>query len=226
MLSAVAARKARHNQGQRRSSAGFLSGSSDEDEANDLAAQQRSNLPQAGAVEEQAPAPTIHQLRLSTWYPVNDESLFALETEHLASWNIPSLLPARLVLLRRFDKLALVGTYRLTVVFGTVLLAGTPLTSSTGTHNVFAPWSSPLPLIECDEGNDVQRRTQPSPFQEFLRNAHAAVVIQELKTGIQGLGHVCKTFAGVFEVPRRAMAGHASLGLAGINYVSDYSRFA
>ncbi|KAI0084166.1 hypothetical protein BDY19DRAFT_997886 [Irpex rosettiformis] len=141
---------------------------------------------------------------LSTWRPIKNQTVFTLGSEDLRALRLADTIAGRLCLVQKGDRLTLVGVYTLTVAYGSVTLAGTQLSPQSGSHRVFAPWSSPLPAIVCATPSNIHPGSLAalSPdLQEIISGADAAVIIQELSTGIEGLGKVCRTFENVFTLP-------------------------
>ncbi|KAI0695740.1 hypothetical protein BC835DRAFT_1414719 [Cytidiella melzeri] len=164
--------------------------------------------------------PTVPPQALSTWRPVANQTMFALTADDARIFKAASVASARLCLLRKGERLTLLGVYSLLVVYGSITLGGTLLSPHTGTQSVFAPWSSPLPAVECIASRESSCGIPPeipSHLQRAFTGADAAVVIQELRTGIEGLGRVCRTFENVFSFPGGLAAD--DLGLNGVQYV-------
>ncbi|KAI0337542.1 hypothetical protein BDW22DRAFT_866481 [Trametopsis cervina] len=178
------------------------------------------------AVEDRQATPSqVISSTLSTWRPVQGQTLLHLTEEDSHALQISTGIPARVFLLRKDERLTLVGVYRLTVVHGSVALAGTTLTAKAESHEVYAPWSSPLPVIECLPGGQTVSswpKTLSEPLRQSLARFDAALVVQEFRTGIEGLGKVCRTFEHVFEPPRQRDARLVEgLSLSGVHYIES-----
>src|SRR5205085_10242778 len=109
---------------------------------------------------------------------------------------------ARILILAPSNTLCLLGSYMLTVLLGSITLCGVRLCPSTTTHHVFAPSCSPLPILRPSSYDGDLTDPMPINFPQRIRTMllpdRAAILIQELKSGVEGLGHVCKTFNGMF----------------------------
>lgn len=143
---------------------------------------------------------------LSTFHPVLDQNMFflTLDDAHTAPLSLSEDSPVgTLLILRPLDTLALLGTYRLTVLQGAVSLMGSVLTASHTSHRVFAPRSSPVPVLQSTEYHGP---SQPLPMPGRMRPAvghdAAVILLQDLQTDVGRLGLVCRTFEGVFSPPR------------------------
>lgn len=188
---------------------------------------------EAAGLEEEAPtfslAPTVKISNtqspplLSTWRPIKNQTIFALESEDVQALRLVDTANARLCALHKGDRLTLVGVYSLTVIHGAVTLAGTKLLPQTGSHKVFAPWSSPLPAIQCaaarSSSGDVSTALSPR-LQQVVSGADAAIIVQELSTGIEGLGRICRTFENVFTLPGARPVDDMEMN--GVHYVGAF----
>ncbi|GJE83934.1 polynucleotide 5'-hydroxyl-kinase GRC3 [Phanerochaete sordida] len=161
---------------------------------------------------------------LSTFHPVLDQNIFHLSTEEIGSLGLSSTASAKLLALQQADRLALLGTYSLIVLRGAIQLNGVEVTPSLYAHPVFAPRSSPLPIIECastDEPSGSPAVELPSRVATSASRAAAVVIIQELRTGVEGLGRVCRTFEDAFQPSRwQRNQTNVDLGLEGVHYIT------
>ncbi|KAF7790792.1 hypothetical protein EIP86_001749 [Pleurotus ostreatoroseus] len=160
---------------------------------------------------------------LSTYRPIPDQNLFDLEEDETKNLSIPSSHPAKLICLAPSDRLALIGTYTLLVLHGSVALSGVTLASSKVAHRVYAPRSAPLPVVEClpvtNRPPEKLAEDLPPRLQNLAPNFAALIVLQELHTGVEGLGRVCRTFDGVFGLSRwQKNQGLVDLGLQTAHY--------
>ncbi|KAM6499009.1 hypothetical protein JOM56_006957 [Amanita muscaria] len=146
--------------------------------------------------EPQTPIPPIQTL--TTFKPAPNRNVFHLSPAQLQEANLSPALGALLVL-SIAETICIAGTYQLTVLQGTVSLLGANLSASTTTHRVFAPKSSPLPVIEALSSKPSVLNTESSHRLGLVGASGAVIAIQELRTGVQGLGHVCKIFSGDFD---------------------------
>ena len=193
-----------------------LQDSSDEEEADAALEEQVLNPPTTPRPTELPPE------LLSTFQPILNQNFFHVSEEELQPLGITSSAPTKLLVLRPSDRLALLGTYSITILRGSIRLNGVHLTPSLDPHQVFAPRSSPLPVIDYASGiagHDLLT-TLPAGLVRSIDPNDAAILIQELKTGVEGLGRVCKTFEDVFK-PTRWQRNQTTvdLGLEGVYYV-------
>lgn len=168
--------------------------SSDEDDE-DLRAPVILDVPIPQPVDSQAPS------LLSSFQPVLNHNVFHLNTGHSEST------PGSILLLRASETLALLGTYTITILRGSISLAGVTLTTSSTVHPVFAPRSSPIPLIEClprrpSSSSPPIPVSLPPRAAEAVNDHDAVVLLRALDTGIEGLGRICRTFDRFFTPSR------------------------
>ncbi|RDX43047.1 hypothetical protein OH76DRAFT_1361674 [Lentinus brumalis] len=140
---------------------------------------------------------------LSSFDPVLDQNVFHLAP---ASETAPK---STVLLLRSGETVALLGTYTLTVLRGTITLAGVQLSASHTTHPVYAPRSSPIPIIQCrlsrstsSTGRAPLLPALPERIADASPHFDAVLMLQELHTGIEGLGRICRTFDACFAPAR------------------------
>ncbi|KAI0751744.1 hypothetical protein C8Q80DRAFT_1310391 [Daedaleopsis nitida] len=150
------------------------------------------------------PLPSETVAPLSSFIPVRNQNVFSLSLPELATGRSPRQI---VLLLNAQDTLALLGTYSIALLHGSVALAGVPLHISPTPHRVFAPRSSPIPLIECLPSRSSSPKPAkpialPKNVTEAAKGYDAVVVLQDLDTGIQGLGRICRTFDGCFAPSR------------------------
>ncbi|TBU27745.1 hypothetical protein BD311DRAFT_664935 [Dichomitus squalens] len=158
---------------------------------------------------------------LSTFRPVLDQNVFRLGPSDLSANKRTALL------LSAGDTVALLGTYSITVLRGTVDLGGVSLNASTTSYPVFAPRSSPIPIIQCrphkgSSSDPAVLSTLLSRVAAATMDYDAAIILQELHTGIEGLGRICRTFDGFF-APSRWHRGRVTfdLGLDTVYYLTQ-----
>ncbi|KAK2465839.1 hypothetical protein APHAL10511_001480 [Amanita phalloides] len=106
------------------------------------------------------------------------------------------------ILLSTEETICIGGAYIFTVLQGTISLLGTTLGASTKLHRIYAPKSSPLPIIEASSSEPSILKDDQLHGLGLVNAPGAIVLIQELRTGVQGLGRVCKTFDSVFDFSR------------------------
>ncbi|KAH9843521.1 uncharacterized protein C8Q71DRAFT_2384 [Rhodofomes roseus] len=143
---------------------------------------------------------------LSTFQPVLGQNMFYLTPEEAKTLDLQSSQSddiGTLIVLHASDTLALLGTYCLTVLQGAVSLTGSIVSASHTCHLIFAPRSSPIPVIRSVAANLSHRTIElPDRIRPAVGSGAAVVLLQELQTGVERLGLVCRTFEGVFSPSR------------------------
>jgi len=138
-------------------------------------------------------------LPLSTFRPVPDCNVYpALENEYATNGK------ARILVLQPNETLALVGTYLLCVLQGSLSLLGVTLSPSNTKYIVFAPRSSPIPILSWATLDSQGSCTFPIPPAIRQQAEATAVLIEYADTGVEGLGRICKVFENVFKPPRES----------------------
>ncbi|KAF9813050.1 hypothetical protein IEO21_05786 [Rhodonia placenta] len=165
---------------------------------------------------------------LSTFCPILDQNMFHLTEEEMKQCNLPSGQRGTLLVLSLGETLTLLGTCSLIVLHGSISLYGATLHASSTVHRVFAPRSSPLPVIESLSQTRHPRDISlalPSRIRAAATAGRAAVLLQDIQTGVEGLGLVCRTFDGVF-APSRWQSSSAvpDLGLNSVKLVAHHTR--
>lgn len=167
---------------------------------------------------------------LSNLHPIPNENMFFLTSDEVRAFNLSSStpnLPATIVVLGLKETICLLGTYTFCVLQGSLSCSGVVLSASPRTHRVFAPRSSPLPILEGTLGNssisDLYSKLPPR-LHSLTQTPASLILIQELTTGVEGLGRICRTFDGVFE-PSRWQKDDTlgSLQLPGVHMVSTFT---
>jgi len=158
---------------------------------------------------------------LTTFYPVRDQNVFHLSNEETRSLGLSYLSSGRLFALQEGETVSFVGTYRLTVIVGSLSICGAILSPSPRTHDVFAPRSSPLPVLKAcsNPENESWKPTPPDRLKDIFQASNTVFILQELRTNVEGLGSVCKTFESVFRPSRLSGEDKLDLRLAGIHMV-------
>jgi polynucleotide 5'-hydroxyl-kinase GRC3/NOL9 len=142
---------------------------------------------------------------LSTFTPVEGQNTFGLEQEELEvlyGSSSSSALNVAIVILRPRETLCLLGTYQLSVLRGSITIDGTILTPSRESHHVFAPRSSPLPIIRhrsMEEIALVEVDGVPARISRKAGKDDVLLAFRELRTGVEALGSVLPRFSGVFQ---------------------------
>jgi hypothetical protein len=96
---------------------------------------------------------------LSTYRPVHGQNLFQLSLDEGSALGVGG--PAVALVLSPSAILLFVGAYRRHVLRGSISLLGKAIQPSRVIHPIFAPWSSPIPVIEVLVAH-VKRRRCPS----------------------------------------------------------------
>ncbi|KAF9070394.1 hypothetical protein BDP27DRAFT_1447078 [Rhodocollybia butyracea] len=184
--------------------------------------------------EGEKPQPTTYKEEtrpLTTFVPVQGQNLFHLTAEEVSFVSVSSSSAATLIALNPSETLTLLGTYRLSVICGSVQVAGAVLRGpSAKEHSVFAPRSSPLPFIR--PLSSAPATGLPPNIQSMIPHNSTVLLLQELHTGVEGLGKVCRTFEGVFashpkDVTNRGETNEFGdvLKLKGVRIVSQQSKY-
>jgi polynucleotide 5'-hydroxyl-kinase GRC3/NOL9 len=163
--------------------------------------------------------PTEELEILSTYRPVHEQNMFRLSIEEGSALGLSG--PALILVLSPSAKVSFVGTYRLRVLRGSISLLGTIIQPSHILHHVFAPRSSPIPVIEAHAAQGESSKSLsniPAQILNSIAEDDVLIVLQELRTGIGGLGRVVRTFEGIFYQvsPERI----PDLPLEGVHFVS------
>lgn len=139
--------------------------------------------------------------QLSTFRPTRDLNVYELSADEASAMGLQNATSA--ISIDREETLALLGTYALTVLKGSVSILGVTLSASKEAHRVFAPRSAPIPILRC-ASSDVHADLNIYSLPPRVRNNYdgAVVAIQSLDTDVEGLGRVCRVFDGVFEPSR------------------------
>ncbi|KAI8984899.1 hypothetical protein BD414DRAFT_417604 [Trametes punicea] len=160
---------------------------------------------------------------LSTFHPGLNQNVFVLPLRHAFAGEPPQP-KSVILLLNATETVALLGAYTLTVLRGAVALAGVSITASSTAHTVFAPRSSPLPIIQCTpraaSSQPSSTSVLPANIDDAALGCDAVIMLQEVHSGVDGLGRICRTFDGFF-APSRWHRNQArfDLGLDGVYFL-------
>ncbi|KZT20555.1 hypothetical protein NEOLEDRAFT_1075377 [Neolentinus lepideus HHB14362 ss-1] len=166
---------------------------------------------------------------LSTFQAIQDKNFLRLTREDTIKLG---LLPSHneddvsvLLALAPGETVSLLGVYNLTVLAGFVSLCGTTLSASPIAHRVFAPRSSPIPVIKSmpSDSSDV-RSDIPEFTRQIVRQGGSLVVLGEVTSHVEGLGRICRTFDGVFTPSRWQHGDTDVLGIKGAYLIRQPSR--
>ncbi|KAF8451165.1 hypothetical protein L210DRAFT_3627381 [Boletus edulis BED1] len=122
-------------------------------------------------------------------------------------YSIPKNDYTRILVLQPNETLALVGVYSFCVLQGSISLLGVILSPSNIKHTVFAPRSSPIPILSWATSVHQGSCTFPIPPSIRQQENATAILIEYTDTGVEGLGRISKIFDGVFKPPREPEAG-------------------
>jgi len=189
------------------------------DEASDVSEQPPSDPSQL--FHHIRPLPNEELEILSTYQPVHGQNMFRLSIEEGSALGLSG--PAVILVLSPSATVSFVGTYRLRVLRGSISLLGTIMQSSRVLHHVFAPRSSPIPVIKAHmaHGESSQSLSDiPAQIINTIAEDDVLIVLQELRTGIEGLGRVVRTFEGVFDQVNPE--GAPDLPLEGVHLVRSF----
>ncbi|KZT09937.1 uncharacterized protein LAESUDRAFT_673600 [Laetiporus sulphureus 93-53] len=173
------------------------------------------------------PSPSVPSPFMSTFAPVIDQNVFYLtaeEVQALLRLSQGSERSGTMIVLLAGETLALLGTYAFTVLQARIALAGVVLDASDASYHVFAPRSSPIPIIE---GLPSIKDTQdcvaiiPQRIKDSIPAGATVILLQELRTGVEGLGFTCRTFKDVFSPsPSQRLSPLCDLQLHGVHLLS------
>ena len=138
---------------------------------------------------------------LSTFRPVLNQNVFCLPPSQIG--NDEPLGKRTVLLLTPSDSITLLGTYSISVLQGAVTLGGVTVMAPSASLSVFAPRSAPVPIIQClplkaPVSNPSALQKLPVDLIKAAESFDTVIVLQELQTGIEGLGKICRTFDGFF----------------------------
>ena len=155
---------------------------------------------------------------LSTYRPVHGQNLFQLSLDEGLALGLSG--PAVALVLSPSATVSFVGAYRLRVLRGSISLLGTVIQPSRVLHPVFAPRSSPIPVIEALAAHGESSKSLydiPARITSSIDKGDVIIGLQELRTGIEGLGRVMRTFDGVFH--QTDPEGAPDIPLGGVHLV-------
>lgn len=144
------------------------------------------------------PDTSIGQM-LSTYAPVSGQNVYQLSSHDVEKMALQNSTGAgTVVTLEPGERLCILGTCKLTLLQGSITVNGAPIRPSKIPLAIFAPRSSPLPIIECRVS--LMPSATPIVNVSFLPQTHSTLVLlQELQSNVRDLGRVCRTFDGVYE---------------------------
>ena len=138
-------------------------------------------------------------LPLSTFHPVLNLNVYPASKNEYATSD-----KACILVFQPNETLALVGTYSFCVLQGGLSLLGVTLSPSNTKHVVFAPRSSPIPILSWAKPDRQGSCTFPIPPTIRQQAKATAILIEYNDTGVEGLGRICRVFENVFRAPRES----------------------
>ncbi|KAH7888207.1 hypothetical protein F5I97DRAFT_964674 [Phlebopus sp. FC_14] len=162
------------------------------------------------------PQPTkVESAILSTFRPVHEQNIWLL-----AESESPCNQKSVILLINPNESVALVGAYTITVLQGRISLLGATLTPSSTRYRVFAPRSSPIPVLSWVEAPDDLTQSAVFSLPSTIRPhpKHTVILLQPLKTGVEGLGRICRVFDGDFKPPRDPTS-YQNVGIHNLNII-------
>lgn len=168
--------------------------------------------------EAPRPEPTV----ISNFLPVLGQNTFAVTHDDLSAMGFQGD-GGMVLVLNANEFVALLGVYLLAVLQGRAKLCGVALGPSATQHRVFAPRSSPIPVISWTSKESHLKTSQRLLPPNVHANPDATVVlIQYASTGVEGLGRICRVFENVFKPPRDAPA--SEIGIPELRLVSHSTK--
>ncbi|KAF7356575.1 Polynucleotide 5'-hydroxyl-kinase GRC3 [Mycena venus] len=172
------------------------------------------------------PGATHGMQALTSFRALPDKTVFYLESEEKAALGL-STETATLISLSAGQTVSLLGTYMFTVLQGAVFICGVRVPANVTAHCVYAPRSSPIPIIEAlDEKVPLASISAvPVRLRPVFESSDTLVVLHPFDSGVEGLGKICRTFDGVFKPSRwqDSDAGHY-LQLPGVHMLIQPSK--
>ncbi|KAJ6518830.1 hypothetical protein C8R45DRAFT_6650 [Mycena sanguinolenta] len=171
-----------------------------------------------------APHPATQTLQ--TFRALPDKTVFYLESEEISALGL-SADTTTLISLSATQTISLLGAYIFTVLQGAVCICGTRVPSNATAYRVYAPRSSPIPIIEAlDEKMPLDSFSAvPARLRPVFESCDTLVAFQPLDSGVEGLGRICRTFDGVFKPSRwHDTDGGQHLRLPGVHLITKPSK--
>ncbi|KAI0052686.1 hypothetical protein FA95DRAFT_1586574 [Auriscalpium vulgare] len=133
--------------------------------------------------------------------PAEDRNMFLLTSEDTLSLGLPDK-PSVAVILPPSVTVSFVGVYRLRILRGSVSLLGVTLRPTRTSYPVFAPRSSPIPIIQASSQRGESNKSFvveiPDRIASQLGELDSLIVVQDMHTGVEDLGRVVRTFDNLF----------------------------
>jgi polynucleotide 5'-hydroxyl-kinase GRC3/NOL9 len=150
------------------------------------------------------PAPTHGPPQtLTSFCVLPDKTTFYLESEEIAALGLAAD-PCVLISLSTGQTVSLLGAYMFTVLRGAVSICGIRMPANPVAHHVYAPRSSPIPILKAlDEKVQLHSIVAvPERLRPVFESGTILVAFQQLNSGVEGLGRICRPFDGVFKPSR------------------------
>ncbi|KAJ7247643.1 hypothetical protein B0H12DRAFT_739265 [Mycena haematopus] len=170
----------------------------------------------------EAPAPQTS----TPFRSLPDEAVFYLESEEISALGLSTDI-ATLILLSAGQTVSLLGAYMFTVLQGAVSICGTRVPVNPTAHRVYAPRSSPIPIIEAldEKLASYSISAVPVRLRPVFENYDTIVVFHPLDSDVEGLGRICRTFDGVFKPSRwHDIDGGHRLRIPGVHMITQPSK--
>ncbi|KAJ7155419.1 hypothetical protein C8R43DRAFT_1065992 [Mycena crocata] len=174
-----------------------------------------------------ASQPIATHKALTTFRVIPDQNAFFLQSDELSSLGL-SADSATLISLSAGQTISLLGVYTFTVLRGVASICGVRIPAAATAHRVFAPRSSPIPILEGldEKAAHYSVSAVPVRLRALFEGGGILVVFQQLNSGIEGLGQICRTFDGAFK-PSRWQQGNTiehDLRLPGLHMLTQTSK--
>lgn len=133
-------------------------------------------------------------LQTLTFVPVSGQNVFHISEDESGPLKGRK---GTILALGMGETLALQGVYSMTVLRGAVSVMGSDIQASSSSHHIFAPKCSPMPIIKAITYSSSSQIV-PGQILQRISPECAAILLEDVVTGVEGLGRVCKLFEGVF----------------------------
>ena len=168
------------------------------------------------------PLASSSKSKIFTFQPILDANIFYLSFEEQQALRLPSPeISACLLSLQPNEQVGFLGVYAFAVARGSISIAGVQLLPSQKLHRVFAPKSSPLPVLIAQGAASTIVDTSgiPPRLHPAFREGNTIILVQELHTDVEGLGIVCRTFDRAFSPPHTVSN---DINLTGVHFVGCF----
>ncbi|KAK6992172.1 fungal-specific transcription factor domain-containing protein [Favolaschia claudopus] len=176
--------------------------------------------------EDDIPVPSTPVAVNTTFRAVADQNVYSLEPEELSAFGLSGD-AASLIGLSPGQTVGFFGAYMFTVLQGAVSICGVRVAPNVRPHRVYAPRSSPIPIIEAlNEKLPLSLGSAVAPrLKSAFEHYDTVVVLQPLDGGVEGLGRICRTFDTVFRRSRFQDADtNPVIRLPGVHLLTEPSR--